>query len=100
MLIPGLVRVPAVVVRVLVEWYRPVSIMLPATPHVAPVIEVVAASFLLVGCSIFVVETTLTTNEQRLSSLVSLFECRITVPTELLLTTTPSQKLRPRMWRL
>ena len=68
----GLVRVLVVVVRVPVECYGPMSILLPATSHAALVVGVVVACFLLVGCPISVVETTLTTNEQRFSSLVSL----------------------------
>ena len=97
---PVLVRVLAIVVRFLVEWYRPVLILLHATPHVVPVFGVVEASFLLVDCLIYVVGTVLTTIEQRLSSLVSLLERHLTGLAELLLTANPSQKPPLRTWRL
>ena len=82
------------------EWYRPVPILLPASPLLAPVFGVVIASFLFVDCPISVVETILTTIEQRLSTLVSLFEHRITGRAALLLTTTPNKKPRLRTLRL
>ena len=97
---PVLVRVLAIVVRFLVEWYRPVLILLHATPHVVPVFGVVEASFLLVDCLIYVVGTVLTTIEQRLSSLISVFvEHHIIGHATLLLTVTRNQKSRLRMWQ-
>ena len=98
--ISELVKASAIVVCFLVEWYRLVPIRFPTTLLVAPVSEDVMAFFLLVDCPIFGVETELPTIEQRLSSLVSLFvEPRIIGRAALLLTTTPNQKSRLRMWR-
>ena len=64
MSIPELVRAPVVVVRFPVEWCRLVPVLVLATPLVAPFSGDVTASFLLVDCPIFVVETELKTIEQ------------------------------------
>ena len=95
-----LVKAPVVVVRFPMEWYRLVSILFHVTLLVAPVSWDVMASFLLVDFPISRVETELTTIGQRLSSLVSLFvEPHIIGRAALLLTATPNQKSRLRMWR-
>ena len=100
MSIPGLVKAPVVAFRFPVEWYRLVLIMLPATLLVAPVSGNAMASFLLVDFPMFGVETELTTIEQRLSSLVSLFvEPHIISRATLLLTTTPNRNSLLHMWR-
>ena len=57
MLIPELVTVPVAVVLVLVEWFRLVAILLPATLPVALVSGHVMASFLPTGFPNSEVET-------------------------------------------
>ena len=83
------------VVRFLCEWYRHVSILPPSTLHVALVVGfgmamVVAAYAPVIGYPTLESEITPITNEQKLSSLVSLFGAHTVVLEEPLLTTTPS----------
>ena len=95
-----LVKAPTVVVRFPVQWYRLVPILLPTTLLVAPVFGDVMASFLLVDFPISRVEIELTTIQQILSLLLSLFvEPQIIGHASLLLIATPNQKSRLRMWR-
>ena len=90
------VQIP--VVQILGEWCRHVSILPPTTLHVALVVGVgmvvVMAAFVpLVGFPNFESETIRTTNKQISASLVSLSVPHSVALAELLLTTTPVEKL-------
>ena len=81
-------------VRLPVEWYQHVSILTPSTLHVALVVGdgmavAVAAYVPVIGCPTLESELTSITIEQKLSSLVSLFEPYTTAFSEPLPTTTP-----------
>ena len=94
-----------VVVRVLIEWCRHASILLPATLLVALVFGVgvlvaVVAFVLAVGFPISETETILTTTNQISVSLVSLAAPHTVALVEHLLTITPNQKFHPHMSRL
>ena len=103
---PVLVRTPVVVVWFPVEWYQLVSILPPATAHVVLVFWVgklfvaMVGYVLPIGFPIFGSEKSPKTNEKKLASLAFLSLPHRVALLELLLTATPSQKLRPRTWRL
>ena len=99
-LLPKLVAKPVVVVLVLVEWFRLVAILLPATLPVALVSGHVIASFLPGGFPNSEVETKQTTIGQRWSSSFSPSVAPHTIGhVALRLTATPNQKFCPGMWR-